>query len=83
MQNIQGIGNEPYVAADPVKSPSCFDTFRLSFGLFIDVIKVIVLIIPHMCVALYRVVVKPPRKSVSGQTVLVCIFTRHVDHCST
>ncbi|KAG4070949.1 hypothetical protein HA402_001386 [Bradysia odoriphaga] len=71
MQNIYDIGREPYVPAEPIKNRTFFECFCFVFVLFVDIIKVFLLSIPHLFIALHKVVVKPAKKSVFGQTVLV------------
>ena len=71
MENIFDIGIANYEAAQPTKELTFFEKCLFVCELLIDVIKVLVLSIPHWLIAIYRLVVKPAKKSVIGQTVLV------------
>lgn len=71
MENIFDIGIANYEAAQPTKELTFFEKCLFVCDLLIDIIKVLVLSIPHWFIAIYRLVVKPAKKSVIGQTVLV------------
>lgn len=71
MENVLDIGNGSYEAADPMKKWTIYEKCLFNRNLLIDIVKVIVLSMPHWFIAIYRLVVSPAKKSVSGETVLV------------
>lgn len=71
MENIYDFGRVSYVPAEPVKKLTVFEKFLFLSELLIDIIKVIVLSIPHWFIAFHQLIVSPLKKSVAGETVLV------------
>lgn len=78
MRNIHDIGRERYVPAEPIKNRSLSECVCFALNLFIDIVKVLLLSIPHWFIAIHQVVVKPEKKSVYGQTVLVRIIRQMI-----
>lgn len=71
MENIYDFGRVSYKPAESIKKFTIFEKLLFLCELLIDIIKVLVLSVPHWCISLYRVFVSPRKKSVVGQTVLV------------
>lgn len=78
MENILDIGIASYEAAQPTKMLTFYEKCLFGRELLIDIIKVLVLSIPHWLIAIYRLIVNPAKKSVNGQTVLV---TKRLAYC--
>lgn len=74
MQNIFELGLVPYMAADPLEEISLCKKFLFGMSVLCDIVKVLVLSIPHWLISLYRCIISPTKKCVKGQTVLVFCF---------
>lgn len=72
MENIFDFGKVPYEAAEPIKESTTYEYIAFFAGVFFDVFRVMVLSIPNYLLSILHCFVYPARKSVTGQTALVC-----------
>lgn len=74
MENVYDFGRVAYVPADLIKESTVSEKCVFILDVSIDIVKTIVLGIPHLFISLYHLFVSPAKKLVTGQTVLVIMF---------
>lgn len=78
MENILNFENVSYEAEPPIKQLTAWEYIAFYGGIFLDCVRLLIFIIPNFCVAIFRLFVYPPQKSVAGQTALVCLIDRRL-----
>lgn len=71
MENVFDLGKVAYVAAKPPESLTIKDILRFNLGILVDVVKVLILSIPHWIEAFIYLFVSRPKKCVAGKIALV------------
>lgn len=72
MQNIFDSGKVPYEAAKPIKKFTILEYIQFFAGISFDLFRVMVFSVPNYLLSILHCFVYPSRKSVIGQTALVC-----------
>lgn len=62
-----------YEAAPTYKQFTTWDYIALVGAVFLDLVRVLILSIPNNLLSIWHCFVYPARKSVDGQTALVCV----------